>query len=72
MADDSSSDDPNDSLPLSDLERWVSPSTLEWLDEGDREKAAIQAEIDEDEAGCVRALYIYVVRMISDYMLIYY
>mmetsp|Transcript_37216 Transcript_37216/g.81018 ORF Transcript_37216/g.81018 Transcript_37216/m.81018 type:complete len:355 (+) Transcript_37216:70-1134(+) len=57
MADDSSNDDPNDALPLSDLERWVSPSTLEWLDEGDREKAAIQAEIDEDEAGYANYLF---------------
>ena len=46
-------DDLSDPLPLADLDRWVSPSTLEWLGEGDRKKAAIQAEIDEDEAGCV-------------------
>ena len=52
MADDNSNtDDASASLPLSDLERWVTPSTLEWLHEGDLKKAAIQAEIDEDEAG---------------------
>lgn len=53
MTHNSNNDDPSDPLPLADLERWVLPSTLEWLVEGDRKKAAIQAEIDEDEAGYV-------------------
>ena len=42
---------------MSDLERWVLPSTLEWLREGDAKRAAIQAEIDDDEAGYANFLF---------------
>ena len=44
-------------LPLSDLERWVLPSTFAWLQEGDAKRAAIEAEIDDDEAGYANFLF---------------
>ena len=49
--------DDDGALPLSDLERWVLPPTLEWLREGDAKRAAIQAEIDDDEAGYANFLF---------------
>ena len=54
----SAPDDGDDgALPLSDLERWVLPSTLSWLRDGDAKRAAIQAEIGEDEAGYANFLF---------------
>ena len=47
----------NGALPLSDLERWVLPSAFEWLQEGDAKRAAIEEEIDEDEAGYANFLF---------------
>ena len=47
----------SDTLPLEQLETWVTPATFEWLKEGDAKAAELQAEMEAHGADQISNLF---------------